>query len=250
MAPHGTLPHATWGMSTYCLCVLDCHLRGLPLPPVPEGIPDFSCRIFVSYHNHSKHNTLRGCIGCVTSSPLCGLLQEYAVRAAQDSRFPSISLHELPALTCEVNVLSPNEPIDHCYDWESGVHGLVLEFTAPDSDASYSAEYLPCVAAETGWGKEYIVESLIQKAGYDGPITPELLQSLKCWRYKSTVVSSTYQDYLQVYAPPLPDPDEPPATACPATAAAAIDMAPTSAPPMATCPHPTPGGGPTIGEAA
>ena len=69
---------------------------------------------------------------------------------------------------CQVNVLSPNEPIDHCYDWESGVHGLVLEFTAPDSDASYSAEYLPCVAAETGWGKEYIVESLIQKAGYAG----------------------------------------------------------------------------------
>ena len=36
------------------------------------------------------------------------LLPEFVVHAAHDSRFPPISIQELPDLTCEVNILSPN----------------------------------------------------------------------------------------------------------------------------------------------
>jgi len=192
------VPAATVAMSVFCLSALDCHLRGLPVPRCPEDIPNTPCRVFVSYLDKSHADALRGCIGCIAGTPLRTLLGEYAIRAAQDSRFPRVALKELPNLICEVHILTPNEPIGDVYDWEAGVHGLAVEFQVqhPYGSRFYSAEYLPCVARQTGWDKEHLVETLIQKAGYSGPVTPELLASVTSWRYEDTAARATYNDYL------------------------------------------------------
>jgi hypothetical protein len=52
-------------------------------------------------------------------------------------------------------------------DWTLGTHGLRISFV--HRGRRYGATYLPDVPVEQGWTKEETVESLMRKAGWDGP---------------------------------------------------------------------------------
>jgi hypothetical protein len=46
------------------------------------------------------------------------------------------------------------------------------------------------------WNQHEALQSLIRKAGYDGPIQDELLARIRCTRYQSSKCRVTYQEYV------------------------------------------------------
>ena len=122
---------------------------------------------------------LRGCIGSLDARGIVAGLPEYALTSAlRDRRFSPVTRAEVGGLECTVSLLTHYEPAASWQDWEVGTHGLIVDFADPSSGARRSATYLPEIAAREGWSRRYTVESLLRKAGYDGPISDKLLASL------------------------------------------------------------------------
>ncbi|HTL42911.1 MAG TPA: AmmeMemoRadiSam system protein A [Vicinamibacterales bacterium] len=110
-----------------------------------------------------KDGELRGCIGTLECRrPLGDEIARVAVSAArEDPRFPPVTAAELPALSVEVSVLGPLEPIDPA-DPDAiviGRHGLVVE------QGWRRGLLLPQVAPEWGWDREEFLAHTCRKAG-------------------------------------------------------------------------------------
>ncbi|SGZ53594.1 CIC11C00000001987 [Sungouiella intermedia] len=86
--------------------------------------------------------------------------------AFEDPRFPAISSSELPLLSVSVTLLDNFEPIDDPNDWEIGVHGLKVKFSA--NGRHFLGTFLPVVAEEQEWDKKETLWNLLRKAGYSG----------------------------------------------------------------------------------
>ncbi|GMH90845.1 hypothetical protein TL16_g11884, partial [Triparma laevis f. inornata] len=114
--------------------------------------------------------------------------------ALRDRRFSPIELSELPTLRCSVSLLVEYEDCNDCYDWIVGTHGIIISFQNSRCQ-TFSATYLPEVALEHNMTKEYAVESLVRKAGYNKPITQSLLSSIKTTRYQSSKCKVTYDEW-------------------------------------------------------
>ena len=126
--------------------------------------------LFVTWNTHSRsgHKSLRGCIGTFEALPLASGLSTYALTSAfDDTRFSPIPAAALPALSCALTLLADFEPCVNAMDWTLGQHGLRISFNY--RNRRHGATYLPDVAVEQGWTKEETVESLMKKAGWDGP---------------------------------------------------------------------------------
>lgn len=107
-------------------------------------------------------------------------------------------------------------------DWTIGVHGISITFPHPSllgasSPASgapsplsssaylprvtsrrpFSACYLPDVIPEQGWDKIEAVDSAIQKAGWNGPITEDLRRSIRLRRYQSKTCTVGWDEYVE-----------------------------------------------------
>lgn len=106
-----------------------------------------------------------------------------------------------------VSLLTNFEECSDYLDWELGVHGIYIDFKAPSSTAVSSntsrrlngttrtkltATYLPEVAPAQGWTKMEAIDSAIQKAGWNGPVTEDLRQSLHVRRYRSEKDAARY----------------------------------------------------------
>ncbi|CAK9004310.1 unnamed protein product [Durusdinium trenchii] len=156
----------------FCFQVLRAHLESLPLPRFPAD-PGFKAPLFVTWLKPRQSGTnatstsqleLRGCIGCL----------------------------EVPSLTCRISILHQFEPCAHAFDWQVGVHGVLLNFS--DSQGRrFSATYLPEVAKEHGMTREVAIRELVAKSGYAGPCQ-EILDFLEVTRYQTIVESVSYQD--------------------------------------------------------
>lgn len=120
--------------------------------------------LFITWN---KNGNLRGCIGTFLSSPTESGVANYAlVSAFEDPRFPAISSFELPLLSVSVTLLDNFEPIDDPNDWEIGVHGLKVKFSA--NGRHFLGTFLPVVAEEQEWDKKETLWNLLRKAGYSG----------------------------------------------------------------------------------
>lgn len=86
--------------------------------------------------------------------------------AYEDTRFPPISLSELPSLSTSVTLLTSFTPCTHALDWDLGTHGIRIAFQ--HHGKRYNATYLPDVAVEQGWTREETMVSLMRKAGWVG----------------------------------------------------------------------------------
>ena len=223
--PQTQNPQATLEMCLLCFDVLLLKLQrgsrgdyqldlmtGMPLYPGAVGV---KCPLFVTWDvwRHGRWE-LRGCIGSLQPLALNKGVPKYALTSAlQDRRFQPIVPQEVPHLRAKVSLLVQYEPCAHVYDWIVGVHGIMIEWSDDiPADARekvegfngvdginnarrYSATYLPEVAAEQGWDARQAVESLIRKAGFNGPVMDELLGRIKCTRYQSSKCAADFRDY-------------------------------------------------------
>ena len=158
----------------------------------------FQCPIFVTWETYHPRSDrpwqLRGCIGTLSPKLLVAAISEYAILAAfKDRRFRPIGLTELPNMRVAVSLLINYQVCDHVYAWEIGVHGILIKFEV--RGRHYNATYLPEVAKEQGWDHAQTVSSLIQKAGYQGMVTSDLLRTIHCTRYESSKCRATYDEY-------------------------------------------------------
>jgi AmmeMemoRadiSam system protein A len=114
--------------------------------------------VFVTLRNR-ENGDLRGCIG--QSKPRYSLIEAVAKTAissaVDDTRFPSLTLDELPDLLVEINVLSPLAP-SKPENVEIGKHGLMI------NKGSKGALFLPEVAVLNGWELHTFLEELCRKA--------------------------------------------------------------------------------------
>lgn len=146
-----------------------------------------------------REERLRGCIGCLDADKLTLApgLQNYCCSAAfKDGRFAPIRKDEMPNLTCTVSLLHSFDTAEHSYDWEVGVHGVIVDFW-DRSGREYSATYLPEIAAECGMTRERAIYELCRKAGYNGVVDESVTcrSNMKVTRYQSSRVKLSGQDY-------------------------------------------------------
>ena len=126
----------------------------------PTEIPELLEKraVFVTLRNRD-HGDLRGCLG--QSKPRYPLIEAVAKTvissAVDDTRFPSLTLDELPDLLIEINVLSPLAP-SKPEDVKIGKHGLMI------NKGSKGAIFLPEVAVSNGWDLHKFLEELCRKA--------------------------------------------------------------------------------------
>jgi AmmeMemoRadiSam system protein A len=76
-----------------------------------------------------REGSLRGCVGSI--APATDTLGEETARsavqaAATDPRFPPVEAAELAGLTCQVDVLSPLEPVESEADLDPAVYGVLV----------------------------------------------------------------------------------------------------------------------------
>jgi uncharacterized protein (TIGR00296 family) len=165
------------------------------------------CPLFVTWekqknkHKSEDHWNLRGCIGTLSPRLIVTSVGEYAlISALRDRRFNPVQLSELPSLRVSVSLLVQYEVCENVHDWTVGVHGILIKFEDNDNGSSsgqhFSATYLPEVPKEQGWDHKETLDSLIEKAGYHGAVTPKLLQSIHCTRYQSSKCKITFDDYV------------------------------------------------------
>ena len=139
---------------------LENFLKNGNLIQFPTEIPELLEKraVFVTLRNRD-HGDLRGCLG--QSKPRYPLIEAVAKTvissAVDDTRFPSLTLDELPDLLIEINVLSPLAP-SKPEDVKIGKHGLMI------NKGSKGAIFLPEVAVSNGWDLHTFLEELCRKA--------------------------------------------------------------------------------------
>lgn len=112
---------------------------------------------FVSIH-HGDH--LRGCLGRLEADWAIARVVAHLGRAVADSdpRFPSVTIDELPVLTIEISILSPEREMRSPDEIEIGRHGLIVESNGR------RGLLLPQVAGEHRWDVETFLNHTCLKA--------------------------------------------------------------------------------------
>ena len=143
---------------------LENFLKNGEIIQFPTEIPEFLKKraVFVTLRNR-EHGNLRGCIG--QSKPRYPLIEAVAKTAissaVDDTRFPTLTIDELPDLLIEINVLSPLAP-SKPEDVKIGKHGLMI------NKGSKGALFLPEVAVSNGWDLHTFLDELCRKADLPG----------------------------------------------------------------------------------
>ncbi len=134
------------------------HLAHGPRPRLESGAASKHLGAFVSLHGAGD---LRGCIGYIQSdTPLGEVVARCAVSAAaEDPRFPPLTLDELNAAQIEISVLGPIEPVHDLDEIVVGRHGLIA------SQGYSKGLLLPQVATEYGWDRDTFLSHTCLKAG-------------------------------------------------------------------------------------
>lgn len=196
-APSQVLTPATKDMCAKAFQTILKTLRPDLPPPVALDLPDSKGGLFVTWsvpRGRNSQYALRGCIGTLSPARLDVAVERYASHAAfHDSRFDPITASELPKIKVGVSVLSGFEKACSLYDWQVGVHGIILELDG----GKYSATYLPEVCREQGWTKERCLRSLAEKAGFRRELDDEVLEAAVVTRYQSTKAELFFEDYLE-----------------------------------------------------
>ncbi|KAI3837064.1 hypothetical protein MKW98_005397 [Papaver atlanticum] len=185
-------------MAVFCFDTLLAHFNNSEEAPVP-GFQDGQHPLFVTWKKvvNGGEPRLRGCIGTLEPHALIDGFRDYALTSAlRDRRFSPIQPEELPGLECTVSVLTDYETASDYLDWEVGTHGIIIKFIDADYNVRRSGTYLPEVAEQQGWTQTEAIDSLMRKAGYKGAITESLRKQIELTRYKSTIYTMSYDDYM------------------------------------------------------
>lgn len=187
----------------FCFRVLRSHLQNQTPPCFPASAdPSFKAPLFVTWMKRKTEDgkesgslELRGCIGCLEPIVFHSGLSDYALRSSlHDRRFPAVRLEEVPSLTCKLSILCRFEKCAHIYDWQIGLHGVLIKFDA--NDRHYIATYLPEVPVEQNLTQQAAIRELVAKTGYLGACDEELLARIDVTRYQTIVESVSYWEHL------------------------------------------------------
>jgi AmmeMemoRadiSam system protein A len=157
------------------------HVHGVTAPDVDCDPTGPRGAAFVTLHAGGR---LRGCIGHLdTDDLLPRVVARCAVAAcSSDPRFPAVDRSEIDALSIELSILGPLEPIHGAADVEIGRHGLVVE-----KDWRRGL-LLPQVATEWEWNREQFLEHTCRKAG----LPPDAWKrGAMLWRFEAEVFGET-----------------------------------------------------------
>lgn len=128
--------------------------------PAPDGggALDTPCGAFVSVH---QGHELRGCLGRLEADWAVAWVVAHLGRAVADSdpRFPPVTIAELPGLTIEISILTPEREVRSPDEIEIGRHGLIVE------SGRRRGLLLPQVAAEREWDAATFLDHTCLKAG-------------------------------------------------------------------------------------
>ena len=130
---------------------------------IPSRLRDLDTEILQklgAFITLQKGGQLRGCVGQIVSDkPLYETVSEAAIAAAtRDPRFHQVDLSEMPALTIEISVLTPLQPLERLEDLKIGVHGLYVK------DDVHSGLLLPQVATAYNWNHIQFLQQVCKKA--------------------------------------------------------------------------------------
>ena len=178
----------------FCFAVL-CDALGVDAPPAdPNALgPDVDLGgLFVTW---KIDGDLRGCIGSLSAISVRDGLTKYPIVAAtRDPRFEPMTSAELTfGLECCVSFLIDFQDSKKWNEWETGVHGIVIEFVV--KGVEYGGTYLPEVAKEQNWTREEAMESLVRKSGYRGKINDSLLESISLTTYRSSKATMSWKEF-------------------------------------------------------
>lgn len=117
------------------------------------------CATFVTLR-HRDSGELRGCRGeCQARQPLVESVMNMAIAAAtDDSRFPPVTLAEVPDLEIEISALTPLRPI-RAEEVEVSRHGVMI------IKGFSSGLLLPEVPVRYGWDHDEFLGWVCRKAG-------------------------------------------------------------------------------------
>jgi AmmeMemoRadiSam system protein A len=131
---------------------------------LPEFVTDSAtllepCATFVTLRRRGS-GELRGCRGeCQARQPLVEAVMNMAIAAAtDDSRFPPVTLDEVPDLEIEISALTPLRPI-RAEEVEVGRHGVMI------IKGFSSGLLLPEVPVRYGWDHGEFLGWVCRKAG-------------------------------------------------------------------------------------
>lgn len=137
---------------------LEARVQRAPAPAVEYGgALDWPCGAFVTIHYRGE---LRGCLGRVdVDAPLAETIAYLAaVVSDSDPRFGAVSARELPHISLEISVLTPEQEMRSIDELEIGRHGLIIE------QGHRRGLLLPQVAIEHGWNRETFLDHACRKA--------------------------------------------------------------------------------------
>lgn len=165
------------------------HAEPPALETLPESLRQKGCA-FVTLHV-ANTGALRGCTGSLKAyRPLALDVAANSIAAATtDPRFPAVTLAELPNITIEISVLSPQALLrvaneaDLIQQLKPGKDGLTID------DGARRATFLPMVWAQIPEPINF-VRHLKAKAGM-GP--DEWPKNLKCYHYQADCFAEAHQ---------------------------------------------------------
>jgi len=139
---------------------------------------------FVTIKNSDQ--SLRGCIGFISSTPLYEAVQRAAVGAAfKDPRFTQLKKSELENVIFEVSVMTEpmlvsGEDLDELKkNIKIGCDGLII------SNGPYSGLLLPQVPIEQKWDVGAFLENLCYKAGMTSDFLSD--ENTKLWKFRCQI---------------------------------------------------------------
>lgn len=138
---------------------LEARVHGIRrMAPITRGPAQSGQGAFVTIFCRGE---LRGCLGRITSDrPLHELIDQLAQEVADsDPRFRAVLPGELPDISLEVSVLTPEREITSVDEIEIGRHGLIIE------QGSRRGLLLPQVPTQHEWNRETFVAQTCLKAG-------------------------------------------------------------------------------------
>jgi MEMO1 family protein len=146
----------------------------------------------------TKSGELRGCVGYTSAvKPLYLTVRDTATLAAlRDSRFPPVSVSELPQLQYEISVLSPLRRVLDVREIKVGQHGLLMKNGADEG------LLLPQVPVEEKWDRQRFLEETCAKAGMHS----------NCWKDENTDIFRFTAVVFSEHRPQafIPEPASPP----------------------------------------
>jgi len=127
-------------------------------PPAIDVTSDRASGAFVTILHAGE---LRGCLGRLNVHlPLAQLVVDLAQSVADsDPRFDRVRPDELPDITFEISVLTPEREVESVDAIEVGRHGLIVE------QGRNRGLLLPQVATEHGWDRDTFLDHTCLKAG-------------------------------------------------------------------------------------